>query len=379
MYLVAKVKSIDHLKKFDYILFTAVIAITVMGLIVLKSATSSMKYGESIYRMQIYMVIAGVVLALVTNFIDYRIFRTVSLYLYLFSTLLLVAVFFWGEGAEDVGADSWLSVFGFFRFQPAEIAKITYVLLIGVILEKIAQGNKGKYIWMLPVFAAIPIIMIIEQPDMGTALAFIVAFAVMFFICGIKYRYLIMAVVFIGSLIPIAWKFILHDYQKNRILSFFKPELQDADALYQINKAKTAISSGQLFGQGLFKGIQTQNNGIPIKESDFIFSVIGEEIGFIGAGVVLILFTVIIIRIFYIAATADDLYGTFVASGIGGIYLYYFIQNVGMNIDMLPITGVPLPFVSAGGSSMLTNFIALGLVLSISLRRTEGMFERPDI
>lgn len=325
------------------------------------------------------MAVAGMLLSLFLNFIDYRIFKTLALYLYGVSVLMLVALFFIGEGGEEVGADSWLSIPGFIKFQPAEIAKITYVLLLAVILEKLSQGERGKYIWMLPGFAAIPVILIFKQPDAGTAIAFIVSLAIMLFIYGIKYKYILIGGGILGASLPMVWRFLLHDYQKNRVLSLFKPELQTADDLYQINKAKTAISSGQWFGQGLFKGIQTQNNGIPIKESDFIFSVIGEELGFVGAGLVILLFAVIIIRIFYIAATADDLYGTFVAAGIGGIYLYHFLQNVGMNIGLLPITGIPLPFVSAGGSALLTNFIALGIVLSISLRRSDGMFEKPDI
>ncbi|HBN86054.1 MAG TPA: rod shape-determining protein RodA [Clostridiales bacterium] len=380
MQLVAKVRSIDHLRKFDYILFFTVIAITAFGLVSLKSATYSMKYGAGIYKTQIYMAVAGTVIALFLNFIDYRIYKTFALYLYGASVLMLLAVFFVGSGSDEVGAGSWLSIPGLFKFQPSEIAKIMYVLLIALIFEKLSTvENKAKYFIMLMIFAVIPVGLIFKEPDAGTALAFVVSFIIMLFVYGIKARFILIGGGIIGASIPIAWRFILKPYQKNRILSIFQPELQTADDLYQINKAKTAISSGQWFGQGLFKGIQTQNNGIPIKESDFIFSVIGEEMGFVGVGVLLVLFTVLIIRIFYIAATAEDLYGTFVASGIGGIYLYHFLQNVGMNIGLLPITGIPLPFVSAGGSAMITNFIAMGIVLSISLRRSDGMFEKPGI
>lgn len=380
MQLVAKVRSIDHVRKFDYILFLTVIAITVFGLVCLKSATYSMKYGAGIYKTQLYMAIAGTMIALFLNFIDYRIFRTFALYLYGASVLMLLALIYFGSGSEEVGATSWLTIPGLFRFQPSEITKITYVLLIALIFDKLSTAEKKlKYLIMMIIFAPIPILLIFMEPDAGTALAFVVSFIVMLFVFGLKIQFVLIGGGILGASIPIAWKFALQPYQKNRILSIFQPELQTADELYQINKAKTAISSGQWFGQGLFNGIQTQNNGIPIKESDFIFSVIGEELGFVGAGILLVLFTVLILRIFYIAATADDLFGTFTASGIGGIYLYHFLQNVGMNIGLLPITGIPLPFVSAGGSALITNFIAMGILLSISLRRSDGMFEKPGV
>jgi rod shape determining protein RodA len=380
MQLVAKVKAVDHIKKFDYILFLTMIAITVFGLVVLKSATYSMKYGASIYKTQVYMAIAGTLICLFLNFIDYRIFKAFALLFYFISIALLGALFFVGEGRDEVGAVSWLSIPGLIKFQPAEVAKITYVLLLALLLEKMRTAEKKiKYYFMFIVFSVIPVALIAKQPDLGTAFAFVVSFAVMLFTFGIKFRYILIGGGVLGAAFPIVWRFVLKPYQKNRFLSLLQPELQSADDLYKINKAKTAISSGQWFGQGLFNGIQTQNNGIPIKESDFIFSVVGEELGFIGAGILLILFTVLIIRIFYIASTADDLYGSFIAAGFGGIYMYHFLQNVGMNIGLLPITGIPLPFVSAGGSALITNFIAMGIVLSISVRRSEGMFEKEGI
>jgi rod shape determining protein RodA len=300
MQLVAKVKAVDHIKKFDYILFLTMIAITVFGLVVLKSATYSMKYGASIYKTQVYMAIAGTLICLFLNFIDYRIFKAFALLFYFISIALLGALFFVGEGRDEVGAVSWLSIPGLIKFQPAEVAKITYVLLLALLLEKMRTAEKKiKYYFMFIVFSVIPVALIAKQPDLGTAFAFVVSFAVMLFTFGIKFRYILIGGGVLGAAFPIVWRFVLKPYQKNRFLSLLQPELQSADDLYQINKAKTAISSGQWFGQGLFNGIQTQNNGIPIKESDFIFSVVGEELGFIGAGILLISSVQLVYRSYY--------------------------------------------------------------------------------
>ncbi|MFZ5985961.1 MAG: FtsW/RodA/SpoVE family cell cycle protein, partial [Bacillota bacterium] len=170
------------------------------------------------------------------------------------------------------------------------------------------------------------------------------------------------------------WFFVLNEKRKDRIRVFFNPELDPLGSGWNVIRSKMAIGSGQIFGKGLFKGIQTQNSSVPVKESDFIFSVVGEELGFVGAVIILVLVFFILMRCVYIAKNARDSYGSFLVTGVTSFLAIHFIENIGMSIGLLPVTGIPLPFVSAGGSSMLTNYIAMGIVLSVSMRRQRVIF-----
>ncbi len=377
MYSVEKTKGINYFRQFDYPLFIGVLALSAIGLVALHSATRVLPKGydgDKMFLMQVVCMAIGIVFAIITSLIDYKDFKILGVILYLFCVLLLVLVYF--IGIERYGARSWLYIPFYGTYQPSELAKVAVVIFISIFLERIKdeQKDKVKNIIKLLIYTAIPIVLIMMQPDDGTAMVFIFIFAVMVFICGISYKYVFGAIgAFILSL-PLLWLYVLKEHQKYRIRVFLNPELAPMEEGYNVLQSKMAIGSGQIYGSGLYQGIQTQHMGVPIKWSDFIFSVIGEEMGFIGATAVVLLALFILLRCIYIARSARDSYGSFLVIGITAMFAFHFIENMGMSIGLLPVTGIPLPFVSHGGSAMVTNYVAIGVVLSVSMRRKKAIF-----
>jgi len=380
MYVVEKASETSFIKRFDYILFTSVMILSVIGLIAVESATRTMPNGKNMMSIQTISVVMGVVLAIIVSLIDYKVYKELGWVLFGISTLLLVYVLFRGYGEQELGSSSWLRLPGGISFQPSEIAKITFIITVSHYLERIKEENKKLDYLKLIAVAVIPIALIILQPDYGTSMVFIFTLFVMLFVWGIKYKYLFMALGLFVTAAPFIWVFMLNDARRKRIIEFLFPGSDPLGSSLQVERAKMAIGSGRLFGSGIGKGIQTQNvgSGVPVKESDFIFTVIGEEMGFVGASVVIILIFVILLRCLIIAKRSRDLYGSYIVAGITGMFGFHFFENIGMNIGLLPVTGLPLPFVSQGGSAMVTNFIAIGLVLSVSARRKQTLFNTDD-
>ena len=276
------------------------------------------------------------------------------------------------------GASSWFKIGESFTFQPSEIAKVAVILFMAFILNKLQiKGRKEiNKIWKLLIYfilMGIPILLIIKQPDYGTAMAFITALLCMLFVSGLDRKYIIFAVVAIAVAAPIVYTH-LPAHALSRIDSFLHPENDIRGASYNMYQSKLAIGAGQVFGMGLLKGNQTQLGFLYPKTTDFIFAVIGEELGFVATVSIVILYIVLITKAVFIAKTAKDNIGSYIAIGIAGIFLFYMVENIGMTIGLLPITGVPLPFVSYGGSSLITNFICIGLLLNISSRRQKAIF-----
>lgn len=377
MYSVEKIRSISHVKHFDYLLFIAVLVLSGIGAAAVKSASLVMPNGADGSRMPIVQVLAiaiGVVAALVLSSIDYQYFKNFGFLYYFVSAAFLVLVLKFGTG-EQYGSKSWLEIAGF-GFQPSEFAKIGFIFVVSYYLEKINETeDKLKNLSLLALFSTIPIGLVLLQPDMGTALVYIAIFCTMVFIAGLAYKYIGIGLLASIPVFLTSWFFILDDYQKNRFRALIAPESGSTTYTFNVLRSIMAIGSGRLTGQGLFQGTQTQSAGVPVKESDFIFSVIGEEFGFIGSAFVVILITLIILRCIYVARSARDKFGSYVVIGVAGMFVFHFIENIGMSIGLLPVTGIPLPFVSAGGTSILANFLALGVVLSVSTRRKRAYFE----
>lgn len=378
MYSVEKTKNFNYFKQFDYPLFISVLLLSIIGILVLSSATRVMPGNVDGDRMMIVQsigLVLGIVLSLIISAIDYKDFKVIGIVVYFASILLLVMVLFIGTGAEQ-GSKSWFRVPFIGSFQPSEMAKIALVVFVSAFLERIKEGQKDVTLNVLKFafYSVIPVSLVLLQPDFGTAMVFIFIIVVMVYICGLKYRY------FVGSLIAsipflvFAWFFIFDVYQKNRILSFLAPENYAQSSAFNVIRSKIAIGSGMIFGKGLYQGIQTQHSGVPVKESDFIFSVVGEELGFVGALVIISLIVFILLRCIYIAQNSRDSYGSFLVVGITGMLSVHFIENIGMCIGVLPVTGIPLPFVSQGGSALVMNYVALGIVLSVSMRRQKTIF-----
>ena len=248
------------------------------------------------------------------------------------------------------GASSWFDL-KIFTFQPAEFAKIFVILTLAISICKIqekGQNEINKPIKLLSCLTIVilPVFLIILQPDFGTAMAFLVSTVLMLFISGLDKKYIIGALIFIVLLTPILYNFILPDHAKSRIQVYLNPESDARGAGYNIIQSKLAIGAGKLFGMGVLKGNQTQLGFLYPKTTDFIFSVISEEMGFLIGGTIIIIYVIMITKAVYVSRTAKDDLGTYISMGIAGIFLFHMIENIGMTMGLLPITGVPLPFVS---------------------------------
>jgi len=344
-----------------------------IGLIALFSATQGTEYVE--FKKQIQWFLISIPFLILAYFIDYNLIARFSTVIYIVSIGLLVGVLF----TEPInGARSWYQ-FGKTTLQPSELSKIVVILFISFLINKLQiRGRKEiNKIWKLIIallFMAIPIGLIIIQPDYGTAMAYVIAMLFILFVSGIDKKYIITACLVVAILVPVVYK-NLPTHALERIEVFLNPESDPRGKGYNIIQSKLAIGAGQLVGMGLLQGNQTQLGFLHPKTTDFIFSVIGEELGFIATAAILVLYVVLITKIIYIAKTAKDNIGSYIAIGIGGIFFFHMLENIGMTIGLLPITGVPLPFVSYGGSSLVTNFICIGLLLNISARRQKSYLE----
>ena len=291
------------------------------------------------------------------------------------SLILLIAVLF---TTPVNGASSWFDLKAF-TFQPSEFAKIFVILTLASLIYKIQErgqneiNNPLKLIGCLAV-VLVPVFLIILQPDYGTAMAFIIATALMLFVAGIDKKYIIAICAIVVIAAPIVYNFVLPEHAKSRIQVYLNPETDARGAGYNIIQSKLAIGAGKLFGMGVLKGNQTQLGFLYPKTTDFIFSVISEEMGFVVAGSVIIIYVMMITKAIFIAKTAKDDLGSYIAIGIAGIFIFHMIENIGMTMGLLPITGVPLPFVSYGGSSLVTNYILLAILMNISGRRQRSIF-----
>ena len=361
------------LKNIEWGILICTIVLVAIGLVALTSATQNSNYDE--LKKQIIWVVISFPILIIIIFIDYNIIAKISPILYGIILILLFAVLF----TEPInGATSWFGV-GSFSIQPAEFAKIICILILALLMSKIQKNGKdeiskiSKLFLILTVFA-VPVILIIKQPDYGTALAFVMALIFMLFTAGIKKRYIIISLILVVIAIPLLYFFILPEHAKTRIDVYLNPELDPRGAGYNIIQSKLAIGAGQLFGMGLFKGNQTQLGFLYPKTTDFIFSLIAEEMGFIIAAMIIILYVILITKAIFVAKTAKDDLGSYIAIGIAGVFFFHMIENIGMTMGLLPITGIPLPFVSYGGSSLLSNFIMIGLLLNIYGRRQKAIF-----
>lgn len=362
------------LKNVEWTILVCCIVLLLIGMVALYSATQD--DGKFELRKQITWAIISIPVMIVVMVIDYNTVAKFSPIFYGIFILALVAVLF----TEAVnGATSWFKINEWISIQPSEFMKVIFVLFLAFIMQKLQNGDKKEInkFWKLLITVlifAVPAALIILQPDYGTLMAFTVAYVFMMFVAGIDKKLVVLTLIVIVVSVPLAYMYVLPEHAKTRIDVFLNPELDPRGSGYNIIQSKLAIGSGELLGMGLLKGNQTQLGYLHPKTTDFIFSVIGEEMGFIIAALVIILYVVLITKAVYVSKTAKDDLGTYIAIGIAGIFTFHMLENIGMTMGLLPITGVPLPFVSYGGSSLITNFVCIGLLLSISGRRQKSIF-----
>jgi rod shape determining protein RodA len=354
---------IKKYKEFDWVLLIAAIAVFIAGLLFLFSATYS-KNIDFIIRQVVWFLIGGLFFIVIIN-VNYR--KIISLgYVFYFSALiLLLLVFFFGS--KRLGAQRWLEV-GFFNLQPSELAKlfITLALIQYLTEHKIEKGIKN--IATAFVFMLLPFALILIQPDLGTALMLIPVFFTLLYVWGIKPKHLFFIIGGGLAMSPLCW-FLLKDYQKERLMVFMNPNIDPLGAGYTVIQSRIAIGSGGMFGKGWLSGTQNQLNFLTERHTDFIFSVAGEEWGFIGGIILLALYYIIVKRAFEIAKKTDDPCGVLAASGMAVMIGIQVIVNISMTMGFMPVVGIPLPLVSYGGSSLLVTMVALGILESIAIHR----------
>lgn len=377
MYAIEKNKGPSLVKNIDWFLIVNVILINAMGLIVLKGMSSPDQLNvPNLFMKQLIASILGLAVMIIVMIIDYKDLKILGIPAYFITVFLLVAVLLVGTGREETGTQGWL-LLGPLSIQPSELGKVAMVIAAAFYFEKIQQNRSIKNYILLLATSALPIGLVLQQPDFGTAVVYVFMFLCMLFVSGIKYRYIF---IFGGATLlglPLLWFTVLvnvlKEHQILRILSFINPAAYENTSGYQVRMAIRHIGRGQLTGVGIGNGKAVFN--VPEVETDSIFSVVGEELGFIGAVILVVLFTALLLRCLYISRFAKDKFGSFLVIGLMSMFLFHFVENVGMNIGILPVTGIPLPFISSGGSSVVVNYLAIGIIVSVSMRRQKPMFE----
>ncbi|MBQ1460853.1 MAG: rod shape-determining protein RodA [Selenomonas sp.] len=362
------------LRRTDWTLMMATAGIILMSLIIIGSATHINTPGEERYwfvaRQGLFAVVNLAMAAFLMNF-DYKMLQGYGNKLYIFNLIMLLAVMLVGQSA--LGAQRWISI-GPISIQPSEFSKLIMIVsLAGMLEEKVGKLNTLEELIPVAAYVGLPFLLVLKQPDLGTSLVFMAIFFGMVFVCGIRLR-LLGGIFAAGiAMMPLLWHF-LKDYQKMRIMVFMDPNVDPLGSGYHIIQSKIAIGSGMLWGKGLFEGTQSQLNFLPENHTDFIFAVVGEELGFIGVVCLLLLYMVVLWRGIQIAKDASDMFGRLLAVGITSMLAFHVLVNVGMTLGIMPVTGIPLPLMSYGVSSLTTNIMAVAILINIQLRKKKLEF-----
>lgn len=361
-------------KELDYTLILLTLLCTGFGIVMISSAVNSLSDGSKYVIIQSVAAAIGFVLMAFLTAVNYEKAGSAWKVIYLGCIMLLVLVLIAGTGKADTGSKSWIR-FGPIGIQPSEFVKIGFIITLSKrVADFGSELNEPKNILRLLAHLGILLFFIMLQPDFGTSMVFIFIFVGIVFAAGISYKYIVTAIGTIVGIIPMAWFFFLEEYQKNRIRVFFNPESDPLGSGYHVIQSKIAIGSGQIFGKGLYQGTQTQLGYLPVKHTDFIFAVVGEELGLIGCLVVTAMLFAIVYRCLIDSSRTKSDMSRYICIGVACMFLAHIFENIGMCIGLMPVTGIPLPFFSYGGSSILTNYAAIGLVLSICMRKKSISF-----
>jgi rod shape determining protein RodA len=349
--------------KNDWVTLILALILSIMGFVSIASSEGG--FGEGIpflAKKQIVFLACALVLYLIISNIDYKRYTRHAIFIYGLLLFCLLAVLV--VGVERGGSQRWI-LFGSYQFQPSEIGKLMMILVLARTLTRLKNEFSDRVVFLVSLAFILPVVAFIAlEPDLGMSISYLMIFLVMTFVSEINWRIPVTFVIITALLVPAAWP-LLKDYQKNRIMTFVNPTADPLGKGYQSNQSRIAIGSGGLTGKGIFKGTQNKLNFIPFQSTDFIFSIIGEEGGFLLSCFVVILYLLMFMRMGAVAIRAPDMQGTLIVWGITSmIFLQTFI-NIGMTMGIMPVTGLPLPFMSSGINSLLLNFVSLGVVNSV--------------
>jgi rod shape determining protein RodA len=361
-------------RRFDWVLFASVLLLSGFGVLMIASALSGNQVLASWPWRQAAFLAVGVVLLFLTAAIDYRLLTSVAYPVY--GLLLLSLVLITVIGTISGGAQRWLAL-GEFLLQPSELTKIGVILAMAHYLSSRGErmesliGPLGAIALLLPA-----VILIYMQPNLGTALSVLFIGGVMLLVGGLRWRHAAaFAVAAAAAAVP-AWNYLFQDYMKQRVLMLINPSQVSAADRYNVEQAMIGIGSGGWLGRGLFSGSQSQLHFLRVRHTDFIFSVTAEELGFVGAAALILMFAFLMLRLAHIASTARDRFGSLIVVGVIAMILFQVVINIGMNLSIMPVTGIPLPFISYGGSSLWTMLIGVGLAESVAMRHKKIGFDR---
>ncbi len=361
----------NFMRPLDWQLIAACFAASVFGIVLIISAVNNPPYGigspTRLVLIQIIALFVGMIAAFVISYIDYHFFEPLAKFLFPAGVLVL---FVTGIVAPEIaGNKSWIFI-GSLSVQPSEFIKLLFIITVAYHLSKLGdEFNRPKHLFFLFGHAALYILAVLVQKDMGMATIYALIFVIMLTVAGLSIKYYIFGGAVMAVSLPLIWSFVLKDRQRFRILTMFNPELDPLVYGYQVIQSKIAIGSGKFFGAGYMQGVLTQTNALPAKHTDFIFSVCGEELGFFGCMVLVSILVFIIVRIFLNHKKSTDYFGKMILIGVSAMFLVQVIINLGMCLGLTPVIGITLPFFSAGGSSMLSVWVAIGLVLSVLRNR----------
>ena len=362
---------------FDPILTIAVALLLVIGTLLVYAATRNWYAANGLdpeyyLKRHVLNIVIGSLLAWGTTVIDYRLIRAYTPLLWILGVVGLIAVLIPGLGVEVNGANAWIGLPFGFQLQPSELAKISIIVGMSMILSERTHDTDApqhRDVLQALIIAAIPVLLIAAQPDMGTIFIISIAVVTIIAVSGAPMRWVVglILVAVIGSFAAVKVG-VINDYQVKRLQAFVDPNVDSQGSGYQLRQARITVGSGGLLGTGLFNGPQTNGRFVPEQQTDFIFTVAGEELGFLGCGLIIILYLTVLMRAFGIARRSNDPYGRLVCTGVIAWFAFQAFENIGMTLGMMPMTGVPLPFVSYGGSSMFATMIGFGLLQNVNAR-----------
>jgi rod shape determining protein RodA len=360
-------------RRFDWTLFALALVLSLFGIVMVASALSGNEvYKDYPWRQALFLGV-GLVLMFLTAALDYRLLTTLAYPIYIFFLAALVVIKVIGTVAG--GAQRWLTV-GEFFLQPSELTKIALILALAHFLSSREEKMESIFTPILAFAMLVPAVaLIFWQPNLGTALVVVAVGAIMTLVAGLRWRHAAVFAALAAAAGVLAWRYLLKDYMKDRVLMLFNPATAKPEDLYNVNQAMIGIGSGGWLGRGLFRGSQSQLHFLRVRHTDFIFTVTAEELGFIGAVALILLLALLMLRLVRVASQARDTFGMLIVTGVTAMLFFQVLINIGMNLSIMPVTGIPLPFISYGGSSLWTMLIAIGLVESVAIRHKKIGFD----